>query len=254
MIERFRSRQGDNYSYLIYSRKAAETVLVDPVAVPQIKRFVEARSLSPRGLINTHGHSDHTAGNREFVGQRGLQVLAHPGDHRPADQVDRELRDGESLELGGVVIQVIHTPGHTPGSICLRLENHLIAGDTLFLAGCGNTRFGGDIRQLFGSISRKLLNLPEHLMLLPGHDYARRNLEFAHAVEPKNRVVDEKLQTVRKQLRNGEEPVSTLGEEKRYNPFFRFDRPGVRENLSGLSTDASARECFFHLRKLRDEW
>lgn len=254
MIEQLRSEYGDNYSYVIYDEESSEAALVDPVVPDQIRRFLSEKSLKPHYLINTHGHGDHTNGNKEFQRLSGVELIAHSKASSRIGNVDRTVTDGEVLRVAGHRVKVLHTPGHTSGSICLLTEEHLISGDTVFMAGCGNPTFGGNTRELFRSIKDKLLGLPDHLILYPGHDYARKNLKFALECEPDNRAIQEKIDYVRGVKLEGEEPVSTLGEEKKFNPFFRFKEEQLRNNLKGLSGAPTDWSVFKRLRELRNRW
>ncbi len=254
MIKQFRSRYGDNYSYVIYDEQVLEALLVDPVAVEQVRQFLKEKELEVNYLINTHGHGDHTRGNPVFRREMGVKIAAHEEESGAVGKVDKALADGDILTAGDIELEVIHTPGHTPGSICLRNSEALFSGDTIFLSGCGNPKFGGDARRLFKSVKQKILRLPDHIKLLPGHDYAVKNLEFALHIEPENQFASGKLDEVKANRMQNKEPTSTLGEEKKYNPFFRFDEERLRLQLDGLSEDPTDKETFLLLRKLRNSW
>lgn len=254
MIKQLRSQHGDNFSYVIYDEEGGRAALVDPVARDTVEQFLRSRSLEPGWLINTHGHGDHTGANSEFQLQRNVEVLAHSRARSRIGKLDRELEDGEVLDLPGEKIKILHSPGHTDGGLCLVGDEHLISGDTLFLAGCGNPKFGGDTRDLFRSIKNKLRPLPDHLKLFPGHDYARKNLEFAVECNPKNEAAREKLDYVKGVSLEGRQPESTLGEEKKYNPFFNFDDPQWRDELTRLSASPTDWKVFKRLRELRNNW
>ncbi len=242
-------RRGDNYSYVIYQDSPGPAVLVDPVAEQAVDDYLDRQQLEPRLLINTHSHSDHTSANRSFRQRWALSVAAHPD----LDQTDRPLADGETIRLSNLGITIIHTPGHTPDSICLQGEDWLITGDTLFLAGCGNPLAGGNTGQLYETFSRKLINLPEQLRVYPGHDYAHKNLRFALSLEPDNQAARDKLQEVEQDSQQNIEPSSNLAEEKCYNPFFRFSTDCLKNQLPDL-TGASDREIFLQLRAWRNRF
>lgn len=253
MIEQLRSPGGDNYSYVVYDETGGSALLVDPVALGQVQQTLEEHSLTPTCVVNTHGHGDHTAGNQRFLSD-DTQLVAHAEEaSRLGESIDRTVEHGDTIEVGALTVEVLHTPGHTDGSICLLTPRGLISGDTVFLAGCGNPKFGGNTRKLFESFDSILRSLPDDLTLYPGHDYAARNLKFARSVEPDNPAVDQKLQSV-ESLGSQQQPGSTIGEEKTYNPFFRYDNPDLIENLSELPANPSDRDVFNHLRERRNQW
>ncbi len=249
MLERVRVPGGDNYSYVLYDEPAGEAVLVDPVAVTHVREVLREKSLDPKTLINTHGHGDHTSGNDAFRSDVS-DVACHPEETGSINKVTRTVEHGDALTAGSLRIEILHTPGHTSGSICLKTRDVFVAGDTVFLAGCGNPKFGGDTRELFESFKETIRPLPDQLTLCPGHDYARRNLNFSRSVDPGNSAIDRKLS----ELDNNGEPSSTLAEEKKYNPFFRFDKPELKQQLDGLSASSSDWDVFSHLRERRNNW
>ncbi len=260
MLKQLRSRHSDNYSYVVYDEETREAVLIDPVATERVKEFLLENKLDPRLIINTHGHGDHTQGNSYFQINMGTEVFCHPLARGSVGKVDATIDHGQKIQVGSETLEVIHTPGHTDGSICLRGEDYLLSGDTLFIAGCGNPGFGGDTKKLFKSIKFKLKPLEGGLELYPGHDYAIRNLEFARDIEPANKLIERKLKQVRVAKMDGEEPKSLLAEEKKYNPFFRFDdrrfigRLEIHESGDELPSECTDWDVFKHTRELRNKW
>lgn len=248
MIERRRTPSGNNYSYVLYDEPGGAACLVDPVAVQGVRETLREEKLEPVYLINTHGHGDHTSGNTEFGAD--VEILCHENASERVGSPDRTVTDGEVIRIDNLEIEVLHTPGHTKGSICLKTDSELVTGDTVFLSGCGNPKFGGNTRQIFESFRDKIRSLPKDLTLLPGHDYAEKNLRFARKVDPDNEAVQEKLRDVQA----GGEPTSTLEEEQSYNPFFRYDQPEIANNLDALPSSASDWEVFERLRELRNNW
>ena len=121
------------------------------------------------GILQTHGHFDHVQALAELKEALDVPVHAHPGDDYPVP-IDVELADGHTLELGNRQVQVLHTPGHTPGGVCFLSGIHLIAGDTLFPGGPGNTWGNKEaFDQIIDSISSKLFVLPDETRVYPGH-------------------------------------------------------------------------------------
>lgn len=158
-----------NFSYLLYCDETRKGVAVDPSFAPQaLLDAAVARGVEIVLLLNTHGHRDHIDGNRAIQEATGVPLAAHPAD---LPNADRPLADGDVIEVGVGRIKVLHTPGHSPGSIVLQTENALVTGDTLFVSRCGRADLpGSDVKQMYDSLQR-LKGLPEETKVYPGHDY-----------------------------------------------------------------------------------
>lgn len=195
------------FCYLVWCRRTGEGLLIDPAAPSEsLAHSIEQNNLRIRWVVNTHGHADHTAGNDFWSLKTGAQTVIHYRDwdffstlemqqtamaegFSPLTRIDRQVQEGDKLTVGDIEFTVLHTPGHTPGAICLYTPGNLFTGDTLFVGAAGRTDLsGGSLPLLIQSIQEKILPLPEATIIWPGHDY-------------------------------GETPNSTLGEEKSYNPF-----------------------------------
>jgi glyoxylase-like metal-dependent hydrolase (beta-lactamase superfamily II) len=179
-----------NFCYMVGDEATRTCAVIDPAFDPQkILKAVKDAGYTITHVINTHGHSDHTSGNAGIIEATGAQLCIHRAD---ADQVtrllskvlsrfmggkgspkpSRILEDNDIIEIGQTRLRVIHTPGHTPGSICLYGEGQLFTGDTLFVGAVGRTDLpGGSTRQLLTSIREKLYTLPGDTKVWPGHDY-----------------------------------------------------------------------------------
>jgi len=170
--------------YVVWCEKTRRALVIDPGGdVARIKRIIERERLAPELIINTHGHYDHIGAN----GSLSLPAAIHAADidcltdpernlsgmflsPATAPAAVRMLNDGDVLEIGTIRLTVIHTPGHSPGSICLLAKELIFTGDTLFAGGVGRTDFpGGDEDILFASIRNRLLTLPDELPIHPGH-------------------------------------------------------------------------------------
>lgn len=191
--------------YIVADEEAKEAVVVDPGGEgDMIAELCRQQGLAVRYIINTHGHADHILGNAALKEATGAQLLVHEADKEMLTSAqlslaayvgeqgklippDRILREGDELPLGALVLKILHTPGHTPGGICLAVENALFTGDTLFAESVGRTDFpGGSHMQLLDSIKTKLYTYPDDTVVYPGHG-----------------------------------PSTTIQQEKVYNPFVR---------------------------------
>lgn len=197
------------FAYILADRKNRVCALIDPAfQVRDILDLVREKGLSVSHVVNTHHHSDHTAGNRAAVRETGAALCIHREDAKKLGRIlnrsvnrilggagspppDLLLSHGDRIHVGDCELDVIHTPGHTPGGICIFCENNLFTGDTLFAGSVGRTDLpGGSERILLESIQKRLYTLHDDVVVWPGHDY-------------------------------GSLPSSTIGREKATNPFTR---------------------------------
>lgn len=195
-------------SYIIGCEKTRKGAIVDPGGDENlILAEVEKMGLEVVYIIATHGHPDHVCGNRTIKEATNGQIIMHEDDAEFFEQPETQnyfsmlgmeasppteikVKEGDIIELGEEKIVVIHTPGHTPGGMCLYCAPDILTGDTLFVGGLGRTDFpGGSYNDLIDSINNKLLVLPEETIVWPGHGYGGSR--------------------------------STIGEEKRSNPYLR---------------------------------
>jgi len=197
----------DTFCYLVGDPKTGEAALIDPAFdTKKILGTAREKGFKVTRVINTHNHPDHTAGNATIIDATGAELLMHRVD---ADRMggmlsrgfarmlggkgsptpDVRLKDGDTVTVGAIELDVIHTPGHTPGGICLYAPGHVFTGDTLFVEAVGRTDLpGGSAATLLASIRQKLYTLPGDTVVWPGHDY-------------------------------GPTPSSTIAREKATNPF-----------------------------------
>jgi len=168
-IDRFVLGPFSTNSYVVTCRATTESLVVD--APGDVGHIVTAlRHTRPRYILITHGHMDHISGLVDLQRALPVPVAAHPGDAEalPVDP-DIRLGDGDLLPLGAIQLQVLHTPGHTPGSVCLLADTFLIAGDTLFPGGPGHTSSPDDFQLIIQSLTRRIFPLPDETHVYPGH-------------------------------------------------------------------------------------
>ena len=178
------AQQMRNFSYLIGDRETGDCVVVDPAyAAGELADALEADGMQLSGVLVTHHHPDHVGGSMMGFELKGLAELPVHVNSLEADWVSRvtgiarsELtahEHGDVVKVGAIDIELLHTPGHTPGSQCFLLDGRLVAGDTLFLEGCGRTDFpGGNVDDMFRSL-QALAQLSGDPTVFPGHWYSQ---------------------------------------------------------------------------------
>jgi len=193
------------YTYLIADKGTRQTVLIDPV-LGQADRdlnLLGELKLKLVYAIDTHVHADHVTANGYLRERTGCQTGVAGGAGVRCADID--LEDGRKLPLGGTRIEVIATPGHTDACLSFKIEDRVFTGDSLFIRGCGRTDFqSGDAGLLYDSITQRLFSLPDETLVYPGHDY------HGHT-------------------------VSTIAEEKRFNPRLTMDRKTFIRYMCGLN-------------------
>ncbi len=190
IIEQIQIGSFEIFCYILGDPETGEGIIIDPggEAAPVVKR-AESRGVSKiKWIVNTHSHVDHVAGNKSMQEATGAPIAIHEADadaltHQnsgmlamfnaePSPAPGLLLKDGDTISFGTQSVKVIHTPGHTPGGICLYFPGYVITGDTLFVAGVGRTDLpGGSYEVLQSSIRNRLFTLPEDTIVLPGHNY-----------------------------------------------------------------------------------
>jgi len=175
----------NNFAYLVYCPTSRRGLVVDPSFAPDdLLAAAAERGVTIDLLVNTHGHRDHTAGNACILAATGARLAAHPLDVADADV---PLAEGTVLTVGEGEVSILHTPGHTPGSVVLHPPGALITGDTLFVTCVGRADLAGsDPASLYRSLCR-LASFPPETRIYPGHDYGPRpvsNVAFEREHNP----------------------------------------------------------------------
>jgi len=186
VIEQFRTGGDRNFGYLVACETTGEALVIDASFNPgMIVRFASERGFHIRYVFSTHGHDDHTNGNKAIELMTGLKPMLY-GDTCP--QTGITVADGAHFALGSLTARILHTPGHTNDSICIHIGNALFTGDTLFTGKVGGTATEAQALEEYQSLHQKLMVLPSDTIVYPGHDY-------------------------------GGSPVSSIGSERASNPF-----------------------------------
>lgn len=189
--------------FIVGCEKTRKAAVIDPGdESSRILMKLAEQKLTVEYIINTHGHFDHVGANRKMKEATGARLVIHPLDQPMLNHLaetsaafgmsvenspppDQTVQDGDTLSFGEITLNVLHTPGHTPGGICLHTDGVVFVGDTLFAGSIGRTDFpGGDFDTLIASIRNKLFPLGDRVIVYTGHG-----------------------------------PETTIGREKRYNPF-----------------------------------
>ncbi len=262
LIERvWAANDSRNFHYLIACPQTGEALAVDPLEWRRCADAARSRGWEITQIVNTHEHLDHTGGNAGLVAATGARVLAPAGAAARIGGVDVGLRKGDVVRIGRTVeLECLDTPGHTLAHVCLFAHTDppaLFSGDTLFNAGAGNCHSSGRPDLLYETFVTQLARLPDSTRVYPGHEYLARNLDFTLDREPDNGDAAALLERCRHQ-----DPasgvVTTLGEEKRINTFFRLQSPTViarlREAFPEIGEQPDARTVFLKLRELRNHW
>lgn len=189
VIKQFEVGNMNVFSYLIGDEQAKECLYIDPAGgYDLLIGEAESRDLAIKYIVNTHSHIDHVMGNKEMVQKTGAKIIIHEADAPgladtpqylldmfgavPSPPADILVSDGQTIQVGSIAIKVIHTPGHTPGGMCLYVDGMVFTGDTLFVGSIGRTDLPGSVHQdLEDSIRSKLYALPGETVVLPGHNY-----------------------------------------------------------------------------------
>ncbi len=246
-----------NFTYILELAEN-QAMVIDPWDADATNQYLQALNLSLKAIINTHEHWDHTQGNQALVDQHGCEVWAHKNGEGKIPSLSRSLTHGEVVPLdSSTSLQIMDTPGHTFAHLCfLVLENGqataVFTGDTLFNAGVGNCKGGGDVKALYQTIQNQFQTLDDSIKVYPGHDYLENNLRFTLKFEPNNPVAKQWIAKVQDPSYQPGDIQTNIGLEKAFNSFFRLDNTEIIQNLKISSHDPQS--VFIALRGHRDHW
>lgn len=252
MIEQFICRQ-DNFGVLLHDPLTGETASIDAPDGASIHRRLDLGGWKLTDILVTHHHPDHVEGISALAETYSPRVIGPAGEAGKIAGLTETVADGDTFEFAGRTVHVISTPGHTAGHICFHVpdEQLLFAGDTLFALGCGRL-FEGTPQDMHRSLGR-LSDLPDATRVYCGHEYTQSNARFAVAVDPDNATLAKRREDI-DDLRSKGLPTlpTTIGFEKRTNPFLRAGDQNIRAQLGMRSaTDA---EVFAELRRRKDSF
>jgi len=159
-----------NFSYIVVDADSRESIIIDPSwNLMELELIIKENNLKIKYIVNTHYHDDHTRGNEEMVASTKAPIIQHESSTLKNDIT---VKDGDFIEFGNSKLKVLHTPGHSPDSVCLVGDGKIFSGDTLFVGNCGRIDLpGGNASELYHSLFDVLHSLDDDLVMYPGHNY-----------------------------------------------------------------------------------
>lgn len=245
----------DNYTYLVIDDESGLTAAVDTPDAAATRNAVKKADVQLAAIFDTHHHWDHSGGNQGLLDRQHLPVYGGKYDVGRIHGLSHPLEENDRVKLGSLTFEILDIPGHTLGHIAYYGHGAVLCGDTLFVGGCGRL-FEGTPEMMLDSLT-KLKNLPDDTKMYCMHEYTEKNLEFALTLEPTNPALQKKYREVLEKRKKGESTVpSTIGEEKSYNPFLRWDSPELIKHLKKrfpkINTDPVT--LFAAIRSLKDSF
>ena len=195
LLEQFELGPMENFLYFLGDPKTQEIAIIDPAwDVDYLRSHAQKQNLKITAILLTHGHPDHVNGIDGLLSTHNIPVYISQHEapmYTPRCKNLKKIKPNEKFRIGSLEIECIHTPGHTPGCQCFLAQGHLIAGDTLFIDGCGRCDLpGGNAKVMYHSLYQIIMKLPDETTVYPGHNY-------------------------------GPLPYATLGEQKKTNPYLK---------------------------------
>jgi len=256
-IYRFLVQNSDrNINYVLSCNSTKECIVIDPLDKNGIEEIIKENSLRPKYIFNTHAHTDHIKYNDFFISKYECPLLAHIDCRELFEFEFENVFENDIVKVGNLNLKVLHTPGHCHEHVSLIFDRYFFCGDSIFNLGVGNVNFRGDVSMLFRTITHKIKNLPDQLLLLPGHDYLKNNITFLQSLYANSSEIGSELDVLLSNFKPSKlSPLFNIGFEKRNNPFLRIDEFTFLDCLErkDLFKNEKIEFRFKLLRQLRDE-
>jgi hydroxyacylglutathione hydrolase len=223
----------DNYGVLVRDPERGVVASIDAPSADSVRKALAATGWRLTYILTTHHHADHTDGNLELKAETGCVIIGPKAEAAKIPGIDTEVAEGDAFRLGGHMVEVVETPGHTLGHIAFifRQANVAFVGDTLFAMGCGRV-LEGSMEQMWSSLA-KIAKLPPQMELYCGHEYTISNAKFGVAIEPENAALKARLEEVTALRAAGKATLPTrVDTELATNVFLRPHVPAIRKRLN----------------------
>jgi hydroxyacylglutathione hydrolase len=248
----------DNYAYVVIDDGSKECAVVDCAEADKVIAAAKLHGAKIVAVLTTHWHGDHSGGNNDIASKvPGIKVYGAGAEGGKIPALTNPVGDGEQLRIGALEGRVIGIPAHTNGHVAYYFQklSAVFTGDTMFVGGCGRV-FEGNAATMVASL-KKLAALPDSTQVYCGHEDTEKNLRFALTLEPGNEALKKKHEwSVKANAESKFTVPSTIGDEKKTNPFLRTDSPELRANLKqrdpSLNDDPIA--IFAKTRELKDRF
>lgn len=241
----------DNYGFLVRDAASGVVATIDTPDAEAINAALAAAGWRLDLILNTHWHPDHAGGNLALKARWGCAIIGPKGEAARIAGLDREVGDGDVVELGAARAVVRDTPGHTLGHVIYHFEadGAAFVGDTIFAVGCGRL-FEGTPGEMWASLG-KIAAMPAETKLYCAHEYTAANARFALTVDAENPALKRRVAEIERLRRRGLPTVpTTVGEERLTNPFLRAPEIAAGLGLEGLAPA----EAFADIRRRKDQF
>src|SRR5579883_1634581 len=254
--------RSDNYGVLIHDAAQGVTAAIDTPEEAAVRQELKKSGLKLTHIFTTHHHFDHVESHRALKSETGCTIYGPAKEASEIPGIDVTVKEGNKFPFGSFEVEVIETPGHTPGHVTYYIPNAVagsgsaigvaFVGDTLFSVGCGRVMEGRHA-EMWRSL-QKLMALPPDTVIYCGHEYTQSNIKFALTVEPANQALLRRKQEVDALRAKGTATLpTTLALELETNPFLRVRSPEIRRNL-GMSLEIPDAKVFEELRRRKDRF
>ena len=255
----------DNYTYLVIDERTGEAAVIDAPEEDPVVARIEALGVRLTQVLSTHHHPDHSGANPALAGRYRVPVRGHSSDAKRIPGFTHGLEEGDHVTVGELEGRVLFIPAHTRGHIAYHFPGAVFCGDTLFAAGCGRL-FEGTPEMMHRALNVVLAALPDETAVYCGHEYTESNLRFALTLEPSNPAIQERFKQVQERRARrapdwhhatpAEMTIpSTIGQEKRTNPFMRASAPELLASVRRAHPDVAGEvEVLGAVRRMKDEF